>query len=179
MLLLLQRFKQMDQMQVVRFEVWVFSLVTGIVDSYVATALTALPATPAAPPLPLNFPSDAIFASTLKAEEHRILGGWNLDSVKTHPQWEMGDAGVSVAQGGGKSLTYQLPAILNTGHALRSAGVEAVKITGSTPKSDQDVINAKLGKMIARQNNESDEIKLLYCTPEKIAESKWFLTLLR
>ncbi|KAJ3831488.1 P-loop containing nucleoside triphosphate hydrolase protein, partial [Lentinula raphanica] len=57
--------------------------------------------------------------------------------------------------------------------------VEAVKITGSTPKSDQDVINAKLGNMIAGRNSEADEIKLLYCTPEKIAKSKRFLTLLQ
>ncbi|KAF5390798.1 hypothetical protein D9757_004557 [Collybiopsis confluens] len=105
------------------------------------------------------------------------------------------DIVVVMPTGGGKSLTYQLPAILSSGVTLvisplislitdqimhlRNANIEAVKMTGSTSKSDQDAIHAKLINMAAGRESEETEIKLLYCTPEKIAKSKRFTSLLQ
>ncbi|KAJ3879887.1 ATP-dependent DNA helicase [Lentinula edodes] len=105
------------------------------------------------------------------------------------------DIVVVMPTGGGKSLTYQLPAIMTAGVTLvlsplislitdqimhlKNAGVEAVKITGSTPKLDQDNINARLGGMAAGRDTNQKEIKLLYCTPEKLAKSKRFVALLQ
>ncbi|KAJ3813403.1 P-loop containing nucleoside triphosphate hydrolase protein [Lentinula aff. lateritia] len=105
------------------------------------------------------------------------------------------DIVVVMPTGGGKSLTYQLPAIMTAGVTLvlsplislitdqimhlKNAGVEAVKITGTTPKLDQDNINARLGGMAAGRDTSEKEIKLLYCTPEKLAKSKRFVALLQ
>ncbi|KAH7872173.1 P-loop containing nucleoside triphosphate hydrolase protein, partial [Lentinula edodes] len=105
------------------------------------------------------------------------------------------DIVVVMPTGGGKSLTYQLPAIMTAGVTLvlsplislitdqimhlKNVGVEAVKITGSTPKLDQDNINARLGGMAAGRDTNEKEIKLLYCTPEKLAKSKRFVALLQ
>ncbi|KAF9027266.1 P-loop containing nucleoside triphosphate hydrolase protein [Rhodocollybia butyracea] len=109
------------------------------------------------------------------------------------------DIVVVMPTGGGKSLTYQLPAVLTPGVTLvisplislisdqimhlQDAGVEAVKLTGSTPKGEQDSINARLGSMANTSgrgsSNGGKDIKLLYCTPEKIAKSKRFVSLLQ
>ncbi|RDX41672.1 ATP-dependent DNA helicase [Lentinus brumalis] len=95
--------------------------------------------------------------------------------------------------GGGKSLGYQLPALMVPGCSLvispllalisdqimhlHEAGVDAVMLTGATSKEDSDRIYKRLQAM-GSGPSVGPEIKLCYVTPEKIANSKKFLTAL-
>ncbi|KAG2152610.1 P-loop containing nucleoside triphosphate hydrolase protein [Suillus bovinus] len=102
--------------------------------------------------------------------------------------------------GGGKSLTYQLPALLTPGCTLvisplislmtdqilhlRESGVlpvEAVMLTGGTPRPLLNEIQQRLTSMASSQaqGHQGRDIKLCYVTPEKIAKSKPFMSLLR
>lgn len=95
--------------------------------------------------------------------------------------------------GGGKSLTYQLPALLTPGCTLvisplislitdqilhlREAGVEAVMLTGGTSRAEANEIQQRLSAMASSRGRDR-EIKLCYVTPEKISKNKGFLSLL-
>ncbi|XP_021768372.1 mediator of RNA polymerase II transcription subunit 34 isoform X1 [Chenopodium quinoa] len=95
------------------------------------------------------------------------------------------DVLVIMAAGGGKSLCYQLPAVLRDGvclvvspllsliqdqvMGLTALGVPAYMLTSTTSKEDEKFIYKALEK------NEGD-LKILYVTPEKISKSKRFMS---
>jgi len=90
--------------------------------------------------------------------------------------------------GGGKSLTYQLPAIISTGvtlvispllslmedqlMALKRLGIHAEMLTGTT---DVETKKRVMKDMVDPNSN----LKLLYVTPEKCSKSKQFMAKLQ
>ncbi|CAL1708476.1 unnamed protein product [Somion occarium] len=95
--------------------------------------------------------------------------------------------------GGGKSLTYQLPAVMTAGMTLvvsplialmqdqilhlKDAGIEAALLASYLDKSESDAIQNRL-KALATGRSDQREIKLCYVTPERLSKSKHFIALL-
>ncbi|KAJ7654965.1 ATP-dependent DNA helicase [Mycena polygramma] len=141
---------------------------------------------------------DFAWSGELKLQMKRVF---NIDNFRLCQQGvcnaNMDDRDIVCVMptGGGKSLTYQLPALLSPGCTLvvsplialitdqilhlREAGVEAVKLTGGTPKAESREIHNRLLAMATRRDSQEKEIKLCYVTPEKIAKSKSFLAMLQ
>ncbi|OCF37459.1 ATP-dependent DNA helicase [Kwoniella heveanensis BCC8398] len=93
--------------------------------------------------------------------------------------------------GGGKSLTYQLPAVMGRGltvvispllaliwdqvRALKEIGIECVMMTGATSTSEQNEIYER---MKVGGTKHKKEIRLCYVTPEKVSKSKRLISTL-
>ncbi|EFX86121.1 RecQ1-like protein [Daphnia pulex] len=90
--------------------------------------------------------------------------------------------------GGGKSLCYQLPALVSDGitlvitplvslmedqlASLEKLGIEAAKLNASSSKEEVNMVHLAM-------TDAKSSLKLLYVTPEKLAKSKRFMTKLQ
>ncbi|KAL6299341.1 P-loop containing nucleoside triphosphate hydrolase protein [Sparassis latifolia] len=97
--------------------------------------------------------------------------------------------------GGGKSLTYQLPALLSNGCTLvisplialmedqvlhlKEVGVRAAMVTAELPRAEMDQITRQMKIMASSTETDRSDIKLLYVTPEKVVNNRNFLSLLQ
>lgn len=94
--------------------------------------------------------------------------------------------------GGGKSLTYQLPSLVNDGitlvvsplislmedqlHSLQKRSIPAKMLSAQSSKEETKLIHTILEDP---KKSTADKMKLLYVTPERMSKSKRFMTALQ
>ncbi|CAF1101252.1 unnamed protein product [Adineta ricciae] len=136
------------------------------------------------------------FSWSAKVNEIRT----NVFKINTFRHWQLETINVALAghdcilimpTGGGKSLCYQLPALISDGitivvsplislvedqvYALRNLNVDARALNASTPRSEQtEIMHILDGKV-----KDDSSLKILYLTPEKIAKSKTIMSKLQ
>ena len=164
-------------------------------ESIVAGKPKASKITSAAAECCADLPFDVLKKRTKKAmkEVFRIQKLRNLqaDAIKCVLQKQ--SQVVVMATGGGKSLCYQLPAVVLGGttivisplialmtdqvQALNDKGIEAAVISSSNgERKNMDVMERLLGRSLRARKKPSGQLKpitLLYCTPEQIQTDRF------
>ncbi|EJD54785.1 ATP-dependent DNA helicase [Auricularia subglabra TFB-10046 SS5] len=145
----------------------------------------------------IDYNDDYEWTPDMKARMQRVFGIQDFRLCQQgvcNANMDRRDIVCIMPTGGGKSLTYQLPSLFSPGCTvvisplislitdqilhLREAGVEAVMLTGATRKEDtRSIMNRLISYDPSAQSGEK-EIKLCYVTPEKVAKSKTFVSML-
>ncbi|KAG8954861.1 hypothetical protein FRC04_010344 [Tulasnella sp. 424] len=146
----------------------------------------------------IDYGGEFEWSAGMKAKMRAIFGIWEFrlcQEAVCNANMDRRDIVCVMPTGGGKSLTYQLPALMTPGCTLvisplislitdqilhlQDAGIEAVMLTGTTSKDESRSIFARLtgeggrGAHIRAADGASyKEIKLCYVTPEKIVKNK-------
>lgn len=127
-----------------------------------------------------KFKARSTLQATFKMEEFRPLQLSCINATLSRK-----DAILIMPTGGGKSLCYQLPAVLDQGLtlvisplvslmedqllAVKRLGIESCALNASASREDVNRTHAKMAQP-------NITLKLLYVTPEKIAKSKRFMS---
>ncbi|KAK8846868.1 hypothetical protein IAR55_005958 [Kwoniella newhampshirensis] len=149
-----------------------------------STSFTTEPTTSSIDYQSSSFPFSAAILQTLKKQ-------FNLTSFRLCQEGVINaavddrDIVCVMPTGGGKSLTYQLPAVMGRGltvvispllaliwdqvRAMKEIGVECVMMTGATSTGEQNEIYDRIKNGPSRGQK---ELRLCYVTPEKISKSK-------
>lgn len=131
-----------------------------------------------------EFPWNSEIVSTLKAT-FKMDGFRPLQMSCINATLSQKDVILIMPTGGGKSLCYQLPAVMGKGVtlvisplvslmedqllAVKKAGIKSCTLNASSSREDVKCTHADM-----LQANPT--LKLIYVTPEKIAKSKWFMS---
>ncbi|CAF3624135.1 unnamed protein product [Adineta steineri] len=136
------------------------------------------------------------FSWSSKIDEVRT----NIFKINSFRQWQLETINVTLSgydcilimpTGGGKSLCYQLPAIISDGitivvsplislvedqiHALRKLKIDARALNASTPRPEQ----TEIMHILDGKSKGDSLLKILYLTPEKLAKSKTIMSKLQ